>query len=322
MRAFKIYIDGRKKGIIYNNESRSFLISPGVHAVYVKAGKYKSEEVNIDLNANRPIFYLECGFIGCVHDNQDIMVILGSIKKGIYLKEINDASGIARVNESLLRTSKQKGRKFFLRSLSKIFLVIGLLGLFGFMNGFLTSCGLSFWVTPQTELPLGDPGPVAVDNQGNIYLAVKFYYRIQKYSPDGVFLKGWPSHDNNPRMRVNENGQLEIANDNRNRSSDNPDTLTIFDSDGNIINTKTENSCYELFGKSCEHFCRDKNGNTYSIHSKYWRPYVIKTAPSGKKTKVIASPLYLWMIQGPLPAWLFFAVGLILFWKLSETALR
>ena len=47
----------------------------------------------------------------------------------------------------------------------------------------------------------------------------------------------------------------------------------------------------------------------------------MKTEPSGTKTKVITEPLFLWMVQGPFPSWVFFAVGLVLFWKFKERAL-
>ena len=66
-----------------------------------------------------------------------------------------------------------------------------LLGLFGFSTGGLTSWHKAFWVSLKTELPLGDLGGVAVDSKGNVYCVANFYGRIQKYSSNGTFRKGW-----------------------------------------------------------------------------------------------------------------------------------
>ncbi|MBN1364843.1 MAG: hypothetical protein JW976_08565, partial [Syntrophaceae bacterium] len=57
--------------------------------------------------------------------------------------------------------------------------------------------------------------------------------------------------------------------------------------------------------------CRDTEGNVYKVHNKWWRPKIIKTSPDGAKTTVINTPWRLWVILGPFPAFIFFAVGLI-----------
>src|SRR3989304_5091775 len=193
---FKIYIDGKRVGSIYNDTAHTTPVSPMMHSIFVKAGRYKSETLTIDLSIGQTI-YMECGFKSGELASQDILEILKSIKKGIYLKEIADVSRFDQIKEILLRSRGQRTHKSILRFISKIFLVLCILGLFGFANGFLTAAGWAFWVTPRTELPLGDPGPMAVDSKGNIYLVLNFYYRIQKYSSDGIFLRGWPLHDNN-----------------------------------------------------------------------------------------------------------------------------
>jgi hypothetical protein len=41
------------------------------------------------------------------------------------------------------------------------------------------------------EFPLGDPRDVAVDSRGRIYVADSVHSRVQRYSPEGEFQRGW-----------------------------------------------------------------------------------------------------------------------------------
>jgi len=215
------------------------------------------------------------------------------------------------INEITARNIRKRFSNLFLNFIHIFLIVLCILGFFGFMNGFFVTIEKAFWVGNSVELPLGDLGSIAADGKGNIYLASYFYQRIQKYSPDGKFLKGWPSGDNNPRIRINENEMLESANNNRTRNEDFPDTLTIYDLDGNLISKKIEENCHRFFGEACEKYCYDKNGNLYSIQNKFFNPHVIKTNPQGDEIEAVQTPWYLWLVMGPLPAWLFFALGLL-----------
>jgi hypothetical protein len=196
-------------------------------------------------------------------------------------------------------------------------LIMFLVGVVGFSNGLLSAVRWAPWIRPTTPLPMGNPHSIAVDSKGNVYLAAYFYYRIQKYSPEGIFIRSWTCCKS-PRLRINAKDQLELADDNTTRNAKYPDILTVFDSDGNVISSKTVDGCHREFGKNSETFCRDKVGNTYSIHSRYLRPYVLKTDRNGISVKVVEEPLWLWFFQGPFPAWIFFAAGLFLFWKSLE----
>ena len=44
---------------------------------------------------------------------------------------------------------------------------------------------------PRTEFPLGNPTNVVVDSKGRIYVAEGAYARVQRYSADGQFERGW-----------------------------------------------------------------------------------------------------------------------------------
>jgi hypothetical protein len=307
-KTLNICLDDRNIGTIYDDEQHHFSASACVHSVYINAGKLKSETLTLDSNVN-PVIYLECGFnepeIESIKSLTDIKDALSFLKDAIYLKEV-DSSSVPAPGKVKSRFSRS-----IQRVLQKICIVMCVLGFLGFTNGFIVSWGKAFWVTSGTTLPLGYPGSIAVDSNDNIYVAADFYYRIQKYSPEGTFLRSWATRDNNPRIRINEYDQLELANDNRFRSHDDPDTLAVYDTEGNLVSKEVVENCYAEFGEECDRSCRDKNGNLYSVRNKFWWPHITKTTQSGIETTVVQSPWYLWLFNGPFPAWLFFAVGLV-----------
>jgi len=320
-KTFKLYVDDRKVSVVYNDSIRHFFASPGPHSIYIKFGRRKSETLFFDLNINQTI-HLECGFKSPEPENikslRDIKETINSLKDALYLIQIDSVPYSTQIDDVLFKQTKKRIYAVCLNALSRICLVMCIVGFLGFTNGFITAWGKAFWVTPNTELPLGAPESIAVDRDGNVYLAANFYYRIQKYSPDGEFLRGWPSNDNDPRIRINEDNQFELANNRKTRKGDYPDTLATYDLEGNLISEEVIDGCYFEFGEECERLCRDKNGNLYSIHNKWWRPHIIKTSYLGVKTKIVQTPWYLWLFLGPFPAWIFFAVGLIGFGKLNR----
>jgi len=320
-RAFKVFIDDKKVGKLYNGDQYTFFVTPGKHSIYIKWGRTKSETLTLQMNSGQTI-NIECGAKDINFEDmkslKDIKTFFHSIKDILYLIQVPELPQLVSSDNIIYGISKTRLRSYSKRLFLYFFLIMTLLGLFGFFNGFLTAWNKAFWVSSKTELPLGDLSGVAVDSKGNVYCVANFYYRIQKYAPDGTFLKGWSSQDNNPRIRVNEYDQLESANDNRTRSGDYPDTLSTYDSEGNLISEEVVDNCYAQFGEECERLCRITSGDIYIIHNKWLWPHIVKKAPSGNESIVIDTPLYLWLILGPFPSWIFFAFGLICFWKVVD----
>lgn len=163
-------------------------------------------------------------------------------------------------------------------------------------------------------MPWGDLSGIAVNSKGDIYLVSSFNTRIQKYSKEGKFIKGWPLEDSNIEIRINEFDQLEMANNNRTRNHDDPDTLSIYDVNDNLISTTVSDGCYEQFSNKSDLCCKDKYNNAYFICGKLIHPHIVKVSSNIKTT--INMPWYLWPFLGPLPAWLFFAIGFCGGWQL------
>lgn len=316
-RSFKVFVDDRKVGKLYNGDQHTFCVTSGKHSIYIKSGMAKSEILTLQMNSGETI-NIECGAKDINYDIKslkDIKTFFHSLEDILYLIQVPELPQSIPSDDIIYGISKKSLKSYFKKFLLCFFLFMTFLGLFGFSTGGLHK---AFWVSSKTELPLGELGGVAVDSKGNIYCLANFYCRIQKYASDGTFLKGWSSPDNNPRIRVDERDQLELANDNRTMSGDDPDTFSIYDSEGNLISKKVMDDCYSRFGQECERLCRTTSGDIYTIRSKWLWPHIVKKAPSGIESVVVDTPLYLWLILGPFPSWIFIAVGSISFWKVAE----
>jgi len=159
-------------------------------------------------------------------------------------------------------------------------------------------------------LPLGELNSVAVDREGRVYCASGFYSRVQAYSAQGEFLRGWPiPHMRYFWIRTNRSDEIEVRN-----------------SRGWLIYTCSLRG--ELLKKhplpperdsrivpppedaSLE--CRDLSGNTYLVRFRYIYPYVVRRAKDGKLTTAVPPPRLSWFIMGPFPAVAYSFLGVLL----------
>ncbi len=79
----------------------------------------------------------------------------------------------------------------------------------------------------SVEFPLGDPDGAFVDSRGRIYVGDGFYFRVQRYSPDGAFERGWfvPGII---ALRVSNADQVEVATRSANR-------VQTYDTEGRLL---------------------------------------------------------------------------------------
>lgn len=83
------------------------------------------------------------------------------------------------------------------------------------------------------------PKGVAVDSSGNIYVLDDQNCRVQKFSPDGIFIKKWGSKGSGPGQFSGQSSNLEciaIDGDDNIYITDGNHRVQIFDTDGNFIN--------------------------------------------------------------------------------------
>lgn len=190
-----------------------------------------------------------------------------------------------------------------------VFLIVtlALIGFGGFLAGFICSFTADSdypKVSTKARFPLGDLQTAAVDSSGNIYCGSGFYSRIQAYSPEGKFIRGWFFQVGRGTLRMMIDGE-----DNIHIGTAKGDEHHIFTTDGKLLTTEGDMNAFNNLDKDQ---ITDIDGNSYEILNSLILPRVSKTDAKGKKTVVVSDPFYLWFINGPLPVWLWMLVAILL----------
>lgn len=191
-------------------------------------------------------------------------------------------------------------------------ILLMLIGSAGFAAGFLLHRINRFGYHPSNlnsfELPLGDLEGIAVDSEGNVYCGAQFYSRVQVYDAEGKFLYGRfvDSAGGSFRIRINEDDRLEVATVRNHK-------LYLFEKNGNLVHEWSGvGHHFHDFGKAGETRYYDERENVnYFIRGSLLYAYVVKRDSSGQERVIIRTPLDKWLFQGPLPAWMFGVIGVI-----------
>jgi len=171
------------------------------------------------------------------------------------------------------------------------------------------------WITPETQLPLGDLHCIALDSQGRIYCGLGFYSRVQVYDSQGRFLRGWQVDAGGGMLRMNmtEDDRLEVEAGRRDR-------VFTFDPNGSVLESHQMTAVQrESFDRMDQLVATDSLGRTFAVRSQLFWPRVVREDQAGRTT-VVSMPWYLWPIMGPFPAWGFafagiLALGLTTIWQ-------
>jgi len=210
-----------------------------------------------------------------------------------------------------------------LKGVATFFLFLGAVGWFlGFAQAW---SGRPF--RAWSELPNTERHGIDLDSSGNIYCGSKFYARIQKYYPDGRFARafrtkggtGWGSDFG---FRINEDDQLCITVSGMSKDHKRSvHRVRIYDQQGKLIGTER----YETDGTRYWHDMADSaidaGGNIYTFKG-FLFPRVVKRTPSGQKSIIIGTPIWLWLIQAPFPAFALFFVSMfvVIFFRFKADA--
>jgi len=180
---------------------------------------------------------------------------------------------------------------------------IGLLclGAFGFF--FQLACGVGIWSIPERlAWPLTEVGCIAVDANGQVYCGLVGMGRVQQYSPNGDFIRGW---------QVDASGGLfymQVVADRLYVRTTRTHRLYEFDLNGRQPSTRPSDDRMSGFPDQPVAYA---DGSTYWV-SNGLSPRLMKRDPYGRTTVLVASPAYLWPISGPGQAWLTAVVGMII----------
>jgi len=169
----------------------------------------------------------------------------------------------------------------------------------------------NFLISSKIQFPLSYLSGIALDGNGRIYLAIPGYNRIQVYTNEGDFLKGW---------FVNSRGAyVDIW-------IDDEDLLhavvarggghQVYDLNGLLLKwneiTSSDDEYLRLADKLGGLRKKDSMDNIYLIRSPTWSPRIFKITTTGDETILIKDSIYFWLVQSPQPIWLVSLAGLIM----------
>ena len=136
----------------------------------------------------------------------------------------------------------------------------------------------------QVRLPLSSPTGLAIDKEGYLYVALSTYGRIQKYSIDGKFTKGWFVNTAGAYFDIwiDENNFLHaiIARGGGHE---------IFDLNGNLMsdNNVSSDESMQLFNIAEEYKAKLADKGVLEFKSKGWVPEIILSKSFANKEQSI-----------------------------------
>ena len=148
---------------------------------------------------------------------------------------------------------------------------------------------------PTTELPFCDLKDVAVDSQGRIYVLDAFHGRVQRYSPDGQFQRGWimpMSFSKVSGLRITPDDRVIVR----------AKKLLTYSSDGELLEIN-------------EHKPEDRQGRLAS-ETEPTGPYAVRrgllprVVDARTDRTVVTTPWYRRLLAFPFPAFLYGVIGL------------
>ena len=192
-----------------------------------------------------------------------------------------------------------------LRRVGGFLMILGFAGWFGAFV--LAGFGVTGLVPSHIELPLGVIDNIAVDDAGRVYCAAGPYARVQVYSAEGKFIRGIHSRSRGggiTYIEIDPEGLLHVATA-RNRWH------YVFDRQGRLLSRVQDEKYYDRLSED-KADAYDKAGDRYKVSPSVFWPRVLRIDPSGNAQTVVSTPILLWFIMMPLPAWLFALIGMVL----------
>ena len=155
---------------------------------------------------------------------------------------------------------------------------------------------------PSTlELPISRLDTIALDQQGRIYTHSRFTMRVQVYTPEGQFIRGF-----SVRASVFRIGPQQII---RTQSGNKMFTYTLA---GELVGEEPfDRANYRKeFEDRPDDKVTDSDGNVYRVMSwPSYNPRVEKLSPNGDREVIISQPLWMGFIQSA-PGFICFFCGL------------
>ena len=188
-------------------------------------------------------------------------------------------------------------------------ILFGLIGIFGFMGGFVSTIAArgvnDDTLTATVRFPLSIVKGACIDSSGRIYCLTDFYKRIQVYDRNGHFLRGWfvPFDKVDPGIDIDRESRIIAYNVSLGKRL----TYTL---QGKPLakNDMSEEDKKTLGELDHRPYLKSLDGGTYLLDGNV----IYRIDPkSGVRSVVLADPWYLSWTKGPLPAWLYLLLSIV-----------
>lgn len=219
-----------------------------------------------------------------------------------------DSSNKHRLPEPFDETKRSpKHAVLSLRKITKItsslLMIFGACGFFGSAICWALAMSEKPWVSTWMRFPLGDLNDVVVDGNGQIYCAILGNQRIQVYSKEGEFLRGWFARSGGGRFDLwwDNDGFLHVVGYQH----------YIFNKEGVFLEEVEVDSSQEIamYDNIISGEPKDDSGCVYKIRNRHIFPKIVKIAPDEKESVIVSDPLFVWPVQGPLQGWFTLMLG-------------
>ena len=166
------------------------------------------------------------------------------------------------------------------------------------------------------QFPIHYVGSLWVDAQGRIYSCDITYERLQIYDKQGAFIRGWFTQGKHiVGVNLDEGTVHLVASDDRNWKYDlfgRP--VDKWKEKGSYLETRSRQPKQ---GDLILVAYIDSYGNVWRYRPRFGGSHIVKSMPDGTEISVVKSPLYLWAIAFPFPAFTYMAVPAVI-WAIGE----
>lgn len=166
------------------------------------------------------------------------------------------------------------------------------IGFVGFIGGALINSEI---IEYKQELPLGDVNSIVVDDEGLIFIGLGFYGKVQVYDFNGEFVRNWNVDNNGGAFNITYENDAIYVKQIRNHGWDRYDEFGELTGGRDVLDGVFEVERTSSF--------KDKNNTLYEL-----RGFMFNQVYKDGEL-LITQNLFLKIMTGPFPAWLFFVFG-------------
>lgn len=187
-------------------------------------------------------------------------------------------------------------------------IIFGAFWFASFMSGtiyaFAAHSGIRM-VSSETRFPMGDITSIDIDSKGRIYCADRSRCRLQIFSNDGEFLKGWfiPISGGDIFVSVEDNNIIRIDNVAFKKTH-------FYDFSGHLLRTE-QDKVKSKFEPSNKLSAADDSGNNYRANKTLCSWQILKIGEN-KESNLISDPFALSIFATPFPVFGFMLFSLVL----------